>query len=188
VSEKDALDLDRQHGQLICSVGLEFRDYPTLIKAMSELDVEAMIAAASPWSKRADSTAGQEIPANITVSRFNQYDLRTLYEESSFVVMPLVENNFQAGVTTILEAMAMGKANICSQTQGQTDVIVDGQSGLYVPPEDLQALGDGIAQLMANSAEAEEMGRRGRQKILDEMSLDRYVERLNIYVQQARQS
>ncbi len=188
VSEEDVLDLDRQHEQLICSVGLEFRDYPTLIKAVSGLEVDVVIAAASPWSKRADSTAGQEIPANVTVSRFSQYDLRTLYDDSSFVVMPLVENNFQAGVTTILEAMAMSKAIICSQTQGQTDVIVDGQTGLYVPPEDPQALAEAIAYLLANSAEAEEMGRRGRQKILDEMSLKRYVERLNIYVSQARQS
>ena len=42
--------------------------------------------------------------------------------------------------------------------------------------------------LMANAAEAEAMGWRGRQKILDEIRLDRYVERLNINVQQARQS
>ena len=35
---------------VICSVGLEFRDYPTLIEAVRGLDIQLVIAAASPWS------------------------------------------------------------------------------------------------------------------------------------------
>jgi len=186
LGDEDPLGLDGQTGQLISAVGLEFRDYPTLIKAVRGLDVHVMIAAASPWSKRSDSTAGEDIPENVTVRSFSQYDLRYLYATSQFFVMPLYENNFQAGVTSILEAMAMEKAIICSRTTGQTDVLNEGQTGMYVPPEDPEALRKAIVYLLDNPLEAEKMGKRGRQYILQEMSLELYVRRLNEFARQAQ--
>ena len=163
---------------LVCSVGLEARDYPTLLAAVRDLDVRVTIAAASPWSKRADSTQDQAIPENVTVRRFSQFDLRQLYADSRFMVMPLHNVEFQAGVTAILEAMAMGRAVICTRTPGQTDVIVDGETGLYVPPGDPQALAAAIEYYLANPRVAERMGQAGRRLVEQSMSLDRYVERL----------
>lgn len=162
----------------ICAVGLERRDYPTLLRAVDGLDVDVVIAAASPWSKRSDSTAGQAIPANVTVRRFTQYELRQLYADSAFLVMPLENVDFQAGVTAILESMAMERAVVCSRTVGQTDIIVEGESGLYVPPGDAPALRTAITGLLARPDEAARLGKGGRQVIEREMNLDRYVERL----------
>ena len=53
---------------MICAVGQELRDYPTLVEAVRGLDADVVIAAASPWSKRADTSAGLDIPANVTVA------------------------------------------------------------------------------------------------------------------------
>ncbi len=167
---------------MICSVGLEARDYPTLLQAVSGLDAQVIIAAASPWSKQIDSTDGQIIPENVTVRRFSQFELRQLYEDSRFIVMPLQNVEFQAGVTAILEAMAMGRAVICSRTPGQTDVVVDGETGLYVPPGDPQALRAAIEYLLDHPDEAERMGRAGRRRVEQGMSLDHYVERLRCLV------
>ena len=69
--------------------------------------------------------------------RYEYRELRDLYAQSAFVVVPLYENDFQAGVTTMLEAMAMGKAVIATRTTGQTDVIIDGENGLTVAPGDV---------------------------------------------------
>lgn len=171
---------------IICAVGLEFRDYPTLLAAVEGLPVQVVIAAASPWSRRTDSTAGREIPANVLVRRFTQYELRELYAVSCFVTMPLYNVYFQAGITALLEAMAMGKGVICSRTPGQTDVVVDGVTGVYVPPEEPQALRQAIEAWLENPAEADQMGIAGRQRVVAEMSLARYVARLNKLVQQAR--
>jgi glycosyltransferase involved in cell wall biosynthesis len=107
----------------ISSAGLELRDYPTLIEAVRGLDVEVRLAAASPWSKRQNETAGRALPANVSARAYGYRELRELYASSLFVVVPLYENDFQAGVTTILEAMAVGKAVIVTQTSGQRDVI-----------------------------------------------------------------
>jgi glycosyltransferase involved in cell wall biosynthesis len=167
---------------VLCAVGLERRDYPTLLEAVKGLPVHVYIAAASPWSKRTDSTAGHDVPANVTVRRYTQFELRQLYADSRFLVMPLYDVDFQAGVTAILEAMAMERAVICSRTPGQTDVVVDGETGLYVPPGDPAALRQAIQRLLDNPDEAAAMGRAGRQRVEDEMSLARYVERLARYV------
>jgi glycosyltransferase involved in cell wall biosynthesis len=174
--------------KMICSVGLEARDYPTLLKAVRDLDTQVTIAAASPWSKRADSTQSEAIPDNVTVRRFSQFELRQLYADSRFVVMPLFNVDFQAGVTAILEAMAMERAVICSETPGQTDVVVDGETGIYVPPGDPQALRAAIERLLDNPHEAERMGQAGRRRVEQMMSLDCYVERLSGFVNRHMQS
>ncbi len=170
--------------QAICSVGLEFRDYPTLISAVRDMPIDVVIAAASPWSKRRDSTQKEEIPANVTVQRFSQYDLRQLYADCLFVVVPLYDVNFQAGVTTILEAMAMGKAVICTHTPGQTDIVVDGVTGVYVPPGDAGALRQAIQYLLDNPQAASEMGRAGRRAVVNELSLDCYTKRLHRIIEE----
>jgi glycosyltransferase involved in cell wall biosynthesis len=166
----------------ICAVGLERRDYPTLLKAVEGLPAKVVIAAASPWSKRSDSTQGQAIPENVEVRRFTQHELRQLYADSRFLVMPLENVEFQAGVTAILEAMSMERAVLCSRTPGQTDVIVEGETGRYVPPGDPAALRAAIEQMLDNADETGRMGRAGRRLILQSMSLDRYAERLAGFV------
>ncbi len=181
----DRVTANPDASRTICSVGLERRDYPTLLAAVDGVDVHAVIAAASPWAKQPDTTAGQTIPPNVTVQRFNQYDLRQLYADSRFLVMPLYNVDFQAGVTAILEAMAMGRAVICSRTPGQTDVVVEGETGLYVAPGDAAALRTAIQSLLDNPAAAQRMGQAGRALVEREMSLEQYAERLNRHVQAA---
>lgn len=166
----------------ICAVGLERRDYPTLLRAVEGLEAQVVIAAASPWSKRSDSTQGQTIPENVEVRKFSQHELRQLYADSRFLVMPLEDVEFQAGVTAILEAMAMERAVICSRTPGQTDVIVEGENGLYVPAGDADALRAAMQRLLDSPDEAKRLGQAGRRLVEREMSLDRYVERLQALV------
>ncbi len=179
------LDLHYPGLPTICAVGLEFRDYPTLVEAVRGLDVQVVIAAGSPWSKRDDTTERAEIPDNVHVQRFTQHELRALYAHSEFVVMPLYHVEFQAGVTALLEAMSMEKAIVCTSTPGQTDVVIHDENGFYVPPEDPVTLRHAIRYLLDNPDEAERMGRFGRKKIVEEMSLTQYVKRFDRYVREA---
>jgi glycosyltransferase involved in cell wall biosynthesis len=162
----------------ICAVGLERRDYETLLQAVEDLDVHVVIAAASPWSKRTEGVATRTVPSNVTVRKFTQYQLRQLYADSCFMVMPLENVKFQAGVTAILECLAMGKGVICSLVPGQTDVVVEGENGRYVPPGDPPALNANIRQLLSGSEEASRLGANGRKLVERQMNLDLYVERL----------
>ncbi len=170
-------NISRQPGPMIGAAGLEYRDYPTLLAALEPLQVPTTIAAASPWSKRLSSLDSRSVPDWVTVCRLDLHELRELYARVRFVVLPLYEVSFQAGVTTLLEAMAMGKAVIVSRTQGQTDVVVDGETGLYVPPGDVMALRKAIAYLWEHPQEAIRMGARGRKLIETQMDLDHYTAR-----------
>ena len=58
---------------LICSAGLEWRDYPTLIEAVAGLDVIVKLGAASPWSKHKNETEKRELPPNVSARRY-EYD------------------------------------------------------------------------------------------------------------------
>jgi glycosyltransferase involved in cell wall biosynthesis len=168
-----------QNGRpLICAVGLELRDYLTLVNAVRGLDIDVVIAADSPWSKRQDAGKFDSVPANVHVSRYSWADLRLLYSASAFVVVPLYNVTFQAGITSILEAMAMGKAVICSRTPGQSDIIADGVTGLYVVPEDADALREAINCLLAQPELAEKIGRAARQQIETFIDLPLYSRRL----------
>src|SRR5277367_85603 len=162
----------------VCAVGLERRDYETLLRAVEDLDVHLVIAAASPWSKRAEGVATRTIPSNVTVRKFSQYELRQLYVDSCFMVMPLENVKFQAGVTAILECLAMGKAVICSRVPGQTDVVVDGENGWYVPPGDPSILSTEIRRLLSCPEEAVRLGAKGRKLVEGQMNLDLYVQKL----------
>jgi glycosyltransferase involved in cell wall biosynthesis len=171
----DSVAADRP---MICTAGLEFRDYPTLIGAARGLDARVVIAAASPWSKRADPTTGTELPANVEVCRLGFVDLRQLYADARLVVMPLHDIDFQAGVTTILEAMAMGRAVVCSRSSGQTDIITDGVTGVFVPPGDSAALRAAVVELLGDPARADRLGAAARQFVVERCDVSVYARRL----------
>ena len=139
---------------MICVVGQELRDYLTLAAAVRNLDVDVVIAAASPWSKRSDDTENPAQLHNVEVVRLNQFDLRQLYADAAFTVIPIVDTDFQAGITSILESMAMQRAVICTRTQGQTDTVRDDETGRYVSPGDAGELRRAIVSLLGDHESA----------------------------------
>lgn len=162
---------------LISSAGLEWRDYPTLLDAVTRMpELTVRLAAASPWSKHSNETADRKLPENVEARRYDYAGLRRLYSGSSVVVVPLYENDFQAGVTTLLEAMAMGKAVIVTQTTGQTDVVVDGENGLTVPVGDPEAWRGSITRLLGDAALRQRLGENARKWVEENATLDRWVE------------
>lgn len=164
--------------RVISAAGLERRDYPTLMSAVDGVDVEVVIAAASPWSKWADSSADRPPPANVTIDRLSLFELRDLYAASRFVVVPLDDVEFQAGITAILEAMAMGKAIVCTRARGQTDTLIDGETGIYVAPHDTPGLRAAIERLLADEAEAQRLGEAARAWVLAHATIERYADAL----------
>lgn len=181
----------REPEDLICSVGCiaGLRDYPTLVEATRNLPVRVELAVGSfiqsPKHRREraelfrSAIPPESLPENVTYRMELPYlELRELYARSRFVVMPLKEVDFDAGVTTITEAMAMGKAVISSRVRGQVDVLHDGVEGIYVPPNDPVALRDAIEHLLAHPEEAERMGAAGRSAVVERHRLDDFAARV----------
>ncbi|MDB4989407.1 MAG: glycosyl transferase group 1 [Myxococcaceae bacterium] len=160
----------------ICAAGLEWRDYPTLIDAVTEkTDLSVRLAAASPWSRGANETEARELPAHVDARRYDYHALRDLYAESAVVVVPLYENDFQAGITTILEAMAMAKPVIVTRTAGQCDVVADGHTGIYVAPGGVEDWKQAIDRVRNDPALRANLGQRARRWVEENATLDVWV-------------
>jgi len=174
---------------MICTVGREMRDFGTLIEAVKELDIRCHIAAGAvqgkidPWME--DVRKAEGLHKNISIGKKNYSELRDLYARSRFVVVPLFPTDTDNGTTTILEAMAMGKAVICTRVKGQADVIVEGKTGLFVPPQDPGALREAIRYLWENPDAAEKMGAEGRRVIEESHTVDHWLEQIRGIVQEA---
>ena len=163
---------------LICAAGQLLRDYDCLVEAIRALPVRLQIAAGSPWIDHSLRPKGA-LPANVTWGRLNRYELRELYARSALAVVPILQNHYQTGIATILEMMAMGKCVIATRTFGQTDTIVDGVTGVYVPPGDPAALRAAIERLLANPEEAARLGRAARAFVEQRAGLDLFVSKVS---------
>ncbi|HEY8943760.1 MAG TPA: glycosyltransferase family 4 protein, partial [Polyangiaceae bacterium] len=161
----------------LCAAGQLLRDYDTLIEAVHDLPVKVQIAAGSPWIDKTLRPRG-ELPANVSWGKLTRFELRELYARSELAVVPILQNEYQTGIATILEMMAMGKCVVATRTRGQTDTIVDGVTGVYVPPGDAKALRATIQRLLANPAQIAQIGAAARKFMEDEAGLDRFVQRV----------
>jgi glycosyltransferase involved in cell wall biosynthesis len=159
---------------LLCAAGQLLRDYDCLVDAVRDLPVRVQIAAGSPWIDRKLEPT-RPLPSNVSWGKMNRFELRDLYARSALAVVPIKENHYQTGIATILEMMAMGKCIIATKTKGQTDTIVDGVTGVYVPPGDAQALGRAIGLLLHNPAKVAELGAAARRFIEEKAGLDLFV-------------
>lgn len=50
----------------------------------------------------------------------------------------------------LVEAMALGKALVATAAGGPTEIIVDGESGLLVPPGDHESMADAVSRILAD--------------------------------------
>jgi glycosyltransferase involved in cell wall biosynthesis len=199
--------------RLVVSAGLEHRDYPTLFRAVEGMDIQVVIGAASYWARRPRTAESAPPPPNVQIGAYDYVALRALYARAAVVVVPLVETDFQAGVTTILEAMAMGKAVVVTHTQGQTDVVEDRRattrgdrprtrppgmlkrlaqeagidlapSGCYVMPGDAAALRATLQYLLDDPGERHRLGAAGRRTVEQLTTTTQFAARLHALIEQ----
>lgn len=78
----------------------------------------------------------------------------------------------------ILEAMTMELPVVSTRHSGIPEVITDGASGLLVPPGDVTALADALAQLLQQPALRQQLGRAARQTVLEQFDLTLNVRKL----------
>ncbi|MET0558016.1 MAG: glycosyltransferase family 4 protein [Solirubrobacterales bacterium] len=76
-----------------------------------------------------------------------------------------------------LEAGAASKAMIASDIGGLRDVVVDGETGLLVPPGDRGALREALRRLLGDRAERERMGQAAQARVREAFSPEAVVPR-----------
>jgi glycosyltransferase involved in cell wall biosynthesis len=83
---------------------------------------------------------------------------------------------------TAVEAMSCGKPLVVTDAGGLGH-LVDDQGGIRVPVSDTQALADALCALIADPSRREAMGNHNRRRVLETMTWDRVIDRLEeIYI------
>ena len=75
----------------------------------------------------------------------------------------------------LLEAMACGRAAVCTAVGGVAEIIDHGVTGYLVPPTDPTCLADRLISLLAEPQTCRRMGSAGRDRVEREFTLDRSV-------------
>lgn len=73
---------------------------------------------------------------------------------------------------TILEAMASGRPVIATAVGGNPELVVDGETGLLVPPNDPPAMAAAITKLLGEPQLRKQMGESGRRRVEEKFSLE----------------
>ncbi len=85
--------------------------------------------------------------------------------------------NQEGCANAIMEYMACGLPVVCSNSGGNRELIVEGETGFTVPSQDVTALVAKLLWLRAHPQEAHAMGTAGRQRFLEEFTVEKLVEK-----------
>lgn len=73
----------------------------------------------------------------------------------------------------VAEAMAAGRPVIATAVGGVPELVIDGETGILVPPQDTQALAQAILKLATNPEIGQQMGRRGQMRARKQFDIAR---------------
>lgn len=77
-----------------------------------------------------------------------------------------------------LEAAAAEKPVIATRIGGIKEAVLDGQTGLLVPPENPQALAQALIKLLTDEELAKRLGRQGRKRVEKEFRWEQQIEKI----------
>ena len=126
-----------------------------------EKGVAELVAAADgmPLVVAGDGPLRDRVPG--ALGFLPRHDLEPLYERCAVVACPSYREGF--GVACA-EAMAHGKPVVASAVGGLRDLVVDGETGLLVPPGDVPALRDALLRLLADRELRHRLGASARER------------------------
>ena len=83
------------------------------------------------------------------------------------------------GITgTLREAMALGRPVLASAAGGNPELVVDGESGVLVPPRDPEAMAAALARLLRDPALAGRLARGGQERVASGFSSEARLDRI----------
>lgn len=94
----------------------------------------------------------------------DEEELTALYASCDLFVAP---SRYESFGLIFLEAMNRGKPVVGCNVGGPRDIVVDGETGLLVPPNDAEAIAEAILALSGDARRRQAMGRAGRARLLE---------------------
>jgi glycosyltransferase involved in cell wall biosynthesis len=164
------LDVRVTRNGAIFAGGNSSRDYRPLLAAARDLDAPVTIATTLPLG---------DVPPNVKAGSIPHAEYERWTREAGVVVVPLLGDAARsAGQTTYLNAMALGKPVIVTDSPGVRTYIEDGATGVIVPPDDPAALREAIRWTLdsRNDGQVQRMCERARHVALERFSPTAYLD------------
>jgi glycosyltransferase involved in cell wall biosynthesis len=166
---------------LLCAGRLEpHKGYREAIWAFDVLryvcpELRLVLAGEGPERRRLERFVRRIRAADHVAFAGERADVPGLMAASETVWVPSLADG---GVCVALEAMAAGRPVVGSRLPGLAEVVVEGESGLLVPPGDKIALARQTRKLLADDGLRTRLGRAGRERAARHYSARAMVENL----------
>lgn len=157
-------------GRLVSQKGLD-----VLFKALTTMkghtDWNLTIAGEGPLKNElAQATHKLGIANRVTFRGWLERDhLPAVYEEADIFVLPSRDEGMP---NAMLEAMAAGLPVIGSRVAGLNEVVIDGETGFLVPPEDADALAHALRVAIEDRDQTFQLGQAARARVVERFSWD----------------
>lgn len=104
-----------------------------------------------------------------------RHDATRLYKAMDIFVLP----SYHEGMPrSIIEAMASGKPVVATDIPGCQDEVVQGETGLLIPPGESKPLAEALIQLLRDQVQAQQMGEAGRKRAVEHFDEHLVCERI----------
>ncbi len=161
----------------ILTVGFDYgRDYPAFFAATEGLDVKVVAAA-----RLAKLQKFAPIPTYLEAREFSPEDMVKEFAKAQIVIIPLNTSggtNDAMGTSTLVEAMAMGKAIIITDTPTIRSYVEHDKTAILVPEGDPQALHEAIISLMDDPKKRQKLGKAAREFAVAHCTSDMFAKEL----------
>jgi phosphatidylinositol alpha-1,6-mannosyltransferase len=140
-------------------------------------DVTYVAAGAGPDEARLRAIAEKVGVAErvIFLGRVSDEDAIGLYDACDVFVQPSrAEGRWVEGFgLTFLEAAARGKPCVAGRHGAVPEVVIDGETGLLVSPEDVEEVGSAVTALLSDARLAARLGEAARKRVFSEFTWER---------------
>jgi starch synthase len=142
-----------------------------------------VIATGAPDEEGLDEKLSKQLKGRSNVVWINKMlprnEVVALLSGASVFVAPSLYEPF--GIMN-LEAMACERPVVSTRVGGITDVVLDGETGLLVPPNNPDELANAVNRIVADPKLGERMGEAGRRRVEDRFTWSRVaMETLSVY-------
>jgi glycosyltransferase involved in cell wall biosynthesis len=108
-------------------------------------------------------------------------DVRHLLNECDVLVLP---SRWEGFGFVLVEAMLLELPTVAFDLPAAREIVVDGTTGLLVPPDDIDALAGALGAVLATPGRARTLGMAGRLRAMSQFTLDRAAAELERVLQE----
>ena len=158
----------------VVTAGRSGRDYQTLVAAATTIPCRLTVIC-NEHAALGGVVASERV--EVLTSTFGaDYFMQLL--QADIVVVPLQVDDVSAGQMVLIEAMALARPLVVTQTPTIGDYLVDGDTALLVPRGDVSAMALAIQRLLDDPAAAAAMGGRAQTRYAAKFSTDAHLQAL----------